>query len=287
MAETKNIEVRYGIHPEHGKALDTEGLRREFLISDLFKAGTLKLVYSHTDRIIVGGAVPVEEMRLAADKKIIGAEYLLERRELGVLNIGKPGEVLVDGTVYSLDRLDSLYVGKGSKDIRFRSKDGKNPAKFYFLSGMAHVQLPTRRVTIQDARKVPLGTIEESNKRTINQVLHPDVLPTCNLMMGITQLEPGSVWNTMPTHTHERRMEVYLYLDMENDAVVFHLMGRPGETRHLVVRNEEAVISPSCRSIQESALGITLSYGEWWERIRPLAIWMKYQWRPYGRRNRL
>ena len=245
MAETKNFEVRYGIHPEHGKALDTEGLRREFLISDLFKAGTLKLVYSHTDRIIVGGAIPVEEMRLAADKKIIGAEYLLERRELGVLNIGNPGEVLVDGTVYALDRLDSLYVGKGSKDIRFRSKDGKNPAKFYFLSGMAHVQLPTRRVTIQDARKVPLGTIEESNKRTINQVLHPDVLPTCNLMMGITQLEPGCVWNTMPTHTHERRMEVYLYLDMEKDAVVFHLMGRPGETRHLVVRNEEAVISPS------------------------------------------
>jgi 4-deoxy-L-threo-5-hexosulose-uronate ketol-isomerase len=202
-------------------------------------------VYSHIDRIIVGGVVPISEIRIEADRKTLGSEYLLERRELGVLNLGGPGEVLVDGISYPLDYLDALYVGKGSKDVLFKSLNPKKPARFYFLSGMAHMSLPTRRVTIQEAKKVPMGSLEESNKRTIYQFLHPDVLPTCNLVMGVTRLEPGSVWNTMPTHTHERRMEVYLYFDIAPDAVVFHLMGVPTETRHLVVRNEEAVISPS------------------------------------------
>jgi len=245
MSTDSALDVRYGIHPEHGKALDTDGLRREFLIQDLFVPGKLKWVYSHIDRIIVGGVVPLSEIRIEADKKTLGSEYLLERREMGILNLGESGEVTMDGSVYRLDHLDALYVGRGSKDIRFRSMDTKKPAKFYFLSGMAHAAFPTRRVTLQEAKKVPLGSGEECNKRTIYQILHPDVLPTCNLVMGFTRLEPGSVWNTMPTHTHERRMEVYLYFDMAPDAVVFHLMGAPTETRHLVVRNEEAVISPS------------------------------------------
>jgi 4-deoxy-L-threo-5-hexosulose-uronate ketol-isomerase len=245
MSTDSAFEIRHGIHPEHGKALDTEGLRREFLIQDLFVPGKLKWVYSHIDRIIVGGAVPLPEIRIEADKKTLGSEYLLERREMGILNLGESGEVTVDGSAYRLDHLDALYVGRGSKEIRFRSMDTKKPAKFYFLSGMAHATFPTRRVTLQEAKKVPLGSGEESNKRTIYQILHPDVLPTCNLVMGFTRLEPGSVWNTMPTHTHERRMEVYLYFDIAPDAVVFHIMGAPTETRHLVVRNEEAVISPS------------------------------------------
>lgn len=245
MSKDVAFEIRYGIHPTHGKTLDTEGLRREFLIQDLFVPGKLKWIYSHIDRIIVGGVVPIPEIRLEADKKTLGSEYLLERREMGVLNLGEPGEVTVDGNSYRLDHLDALYVGKGNKDITFTSLDPKKPAKFYFLSGMAHTSFPTRMVTVRDAKKVPMGSLEESNKRTIYQILHPDVLPTCNLVMGVTRLEPGSVWNTMPTHTHERRMEVYLYFDVAPDAVVFHLMGTPTETRHLVVRNEEAVISPS------------------------------------------
>lgn len=245
MSKDATFEIRYGIHPEHGKALDTEGLRREFLFQDLFVPGKLKWIYSHIDRIIVGGAVPLSEIRIEADKKTLGSEYLLERREMGVLNLGDPGEVTVDGSSYRLDHLDALYVGKGGKDIRFKSLDPTKPAKFYFLSGMAHTTFPTRRVTIQESKKVPMGTAEESNKRTIYQVIHPDVLPTCNLVMGFTRLEPGSVWNTMPTHTHERRMEVYLYFDVAPDAVVFHLMGAPAETRHVVVRNEEGIISPS------------------------------------------
>ncbi|GAB4223072.1 MAG: 5-dehydro-4-deoxy-D-glucuronate isomerase [Spirochaetales bacterium] len=245
MAGTEGFDIRYGIHPEHGKALDTEGLRREFLIQGLFHPGKIRWVYSHVDRIIVGGCIPVEEMKLEVDRSTLGADYLLERRELGILNLGGKGEVSVDGTAYPLGHLDALYVGKGCKDIRLRSADPREPARFYFLSGPAHMTYPTRTVSMAEAKKVHLGSVEESNKRTIYQVLHPDVLPTCNLVMGFTRLEAGCVWNTMPTHTHERRMEVYLYFDVAPDAVVFHLMGAPTETRHLVVRNEEAVISPS------------------------------------------
>ncbi len=245
MGETLSLEIRHNIHPEHAKTLDTEGLRREFLVQGLFVPGRVKLVYSHIDRIIVGGAVPSPELKLDIDKKLIGAEYLLERRELGLINLGGPGEVIVDGLSYPLGRLDSLYVGKGSRSIVLRSRDNGNPAKFYFLSGMAHATFPTRRVTLEEARKIPLGSLETSNKRTIYQMIHPAVLPTCNLVMGVTCLDVGSVWNTMPPHTHERRMEVYLYFDLPQNAVVFHLIGEPRETRHIVVRNEEAVIAPS------------------------------------------
>ena len=239
------MEIRHGVHPEHGKTFDTDKMRKEFLIRDLFVPGQLKLVYSHIDRVLVGGAVPKPEVALAVDKKVIGAEYLLERRELGVINLGGDGGMTIDGKAYDLGHFDAMYVGKGSREIVFKSANSANPAKFYFVSGPAHKEFPTKLVKLADAKHLKLGTDQECNKRTLNQMIHPDVVQSCNVVMGLTQLEPGSVWNTMPCHTHERRMEVYLYLDVPEDAVVFHLMGAPAETRHLVVRNEEAVISPS------------------------------------------
>ena len=239
------MEIRHGVHPEHGKTFDTEKMRKEFLIQDLFETDELTLVYSHIDRIIVGGVVPKIDIPLMADKKTVGADYLLERRELGILNLGEAGRVSVDGTVYELEKLEALYAGKGSREITFASRDPKTPAKFYLVCGQAHKEFPTRIIRKADAKQVRLGSDEECNRRTIFQVIHPDVLPSCNLVMGYTRLEPGNVWNTMPCHTHERRMEVYLYFEVSENAAVFHLMGEPAETRHLVVRNEEAVISPS------------------------------------------
>jgi 4-deoxy-L-threo-5-hexosulose-uronate ketol-isomerase len=239
------MEIRHGVHPEHGKTFDTEKLRKEFLIKDLFVDNELKLVYSHIDRIIVGGAVPKSEITLQADKKTIGTDYLLERRELGILNLGETGSVAVDGKFYELGKLEALYVGKGSRQVAFTSKDPESPAKFYLVCGQAHKEFSTRLIRSADAKQVHLGSDEECNKRTIFQVIHPDVLPSCNVVMGYTRLEPGSVWNTMPCHTHERRMEVYLYFDVPENAVVFHLMGEPAETRHIVVRSDEVVISPS------------------------------------------
>jgi 4-deoxy-L-threo-5-hexosulose-uronate ketol-isomerase len=240
------METRYAIHPDQAKSLDTAGLRREFLIQELFQAGALKLLYSHVDRMLVGAAVPTTDvLKLEADRRTLGAEYFLERRELGVLNLGGPGEVSVDGERFTMARLDGLYVGKGHRTVEFGSAQSSRPAKFYFASGMAHQELPTALVTDQMAKHVVLGSAEAANRRTIHQVIHPDVVKTCSLVMGFTCLEPGSVWNTMPCHTHERRMEVYLYFDVPDDAVVLHLMGQPAETRHIVMRNEEAVISPS------------------------------------------
>jgi 4-deoxy-L-threo-5-hexosulose-uronate ketol-isomerase len=240
------MEIRHPIHPDGGKALDTEGLRREFLIPGLFSPASITLVYSHFDRIIVGGAVPTTaKIGLEANRSLIGSDHLLDSRELGIIDLGKDGQVIVDGTTYPLGRLDALYVGKGAKSIEFASKNAKDPAKFYLLSGMAHKEFPTTLIGKDRAKQVKMGSRDESNMRTINQVIHPDVVRSCNLMMGYTCLEPGSVWNTMPCHTHQRRMEVYFYFDVQDTAVVFHLMGTPTETRHIVVRNEEGVISPS------------------------------------------
>ncbi len=240
------MEVRHGVHPEHAKTFDTGKMREEFLVRDLFRPGKLKLVYSHIDRIIVGGAVPGDgEILLEADRKTIGADYLLERRELGVLNMGGPGTVSVDGKTYELGNLEALYVGKGGRRVSFSGADPAVPAKFYLVCGQAHAEFPTRPIRAGDAKQVRLGSVGECNRRTIYQLIHPDVLPTCNLVMGVTRLEPGSVWNTMPCHTHQRRMEVYLYFDIPADAVVFHLMGEPRETRHIVVRDGDAVVSPS------------------------------------------
>jgi 4-deoxy-L-threo-5-hexosulose-uronate ketol-isomerase len=240
------MQTRYAIHPDQAKSLDTEALRREFLIQRPFQAGAVNLVYSHVDRMLVGGALPTTgALELEADRKTLGVDYFLERRELGVLNLGGPGKVCVDGKEYALSRLDGLYVGKGSEQVEFGSTERDNPAKFYLASGVAHRGLPTTLITPQMTKQVVLGSAEEANRRTIHQVIHPDVLETCSLVMGYTCLEPGSVWNTMPCHTHERRMEVYLYFDLPKDAFVLHLMGRPDETRHILMRNEEAVICPS------------------------------------------
>jgi 4-deoxy-L-threo-5-hexosulose-uronate ketol-isomerase len=241
-----NLEIRNPIHPDHGKQLDTEGLRKEFLIKGLFEDGKLTLVYSHIDRIIAGGAVPKSEaLALSIGKETIGADYFLERRELGVINLGGEGTVTVDGAAFPMGRLEGLYVGKGSKSVELSSSNPKSPAKFYLLSAMAHKELPTTLVCREKAKRVKAGSAAECNARTIYQVIHPDVVQSCSLVMGYTSLDEGSAWNTMPCHTHVRRMEVYLYFDLTKDTVVFHLMGEPSQTRHIVVRNEEAVICPS------------------------------------------
>lgn len=249
------MEVRTAASPKDVKHYTTDRLREEFLIQDLFIPGEIKLVYSHIDRIITGAAVPVEPLTLTAGAEL-RANYFLERREMGIINVGGKGTVTVDGKVYTLDYKDGMYIGKGAEDIVFASIDGAEPAKFYLNSAPAHTSYPTvaikmegeaseDTVIIKDENKVELGCLEESNHRVINKYILPGQVESCQLVMGMTALNPGSVWNTMPCHTHDRRMEVYLYFEMPEDAFVMHYMGEPQETRHLVVRNEEAVISPS------------------------------------------
>ena len=239
------MDVRHALHPDQARQLDTEGLRSHFLIQRLFEPGRLKLVYSYYDRLIVGGAVPEKPLELKVDKSVIGGEYLLERRELGVINIGGPGTVSVDGKDFHLEPRDGLYVGLGARALILSSADGGKPARFYLLSAPAHRELPATRIAIRQAQPTRLGSEEQSNRRTIYKYIHPEGVRSCQLVMGLTILEPKNVWNTMPTHTHPRRVEVYLYFDLPPDALVFHLMGAPEETRHLVVRSEEAVLSPS------------------------------------------
>ncbi len=239
------MEVRYDTHPNDAMYYTTEELREHYLIENLFEKGKINTVYSHVDRIIVGGATPGKDaLKLEAGDELRAA-YFLERRELGIINIGAPGKVTLDGVEYKLGNKDGLYVGMGTKDVVFESDDEANPAKFYFNSAPAHKTYPTVFIDMEKANKRPIGAMEDSNKRTIYQYIHPAVLQTCQLSMGLTKLEEGSMWNTMPCHTHERRMEVYLYFDLPEDAAVFHLMGQPQETRHIVMKNEQAVISPS------------------------------------------
>lgn len=240
-----NLEIRYANHPEDSKYYTTEELRNNYLIEKLFVENKAALVYSHIDRIIAGGIMPVgEKIKLSAGKEL-GVSYFFQRREAGIINIGGKGKVTIDGNEFILDNADGLYIGMGSKDVTFESENINSPAKFYFNSSPAHKAFSTRIITLEQARKVKLGEKENLNVRTINQYIHPDVCESCQLVMGMTILEPGSVWNTMPAHTHERRMEVYMYFNMDNEARVFHLMGQPQETRHIVMANEQAVISPS------------------------------------------
>ena len=249
------MELRTACSPEDMKHYTTERLRKEFLIQDLFVPGEIKLVYSHIDRIITGACMPQTPVRLTAGEEL-RAEYFLQRREMGVINIGAKGSIIVDGREYPVDHKDGMYIGMGAKDIVFKSEDAQNPAKFYINSVPAHTSYPTVLikldgepedgvVIIKKENKVELGTLEESNHRVINKYILPGQVESCQLVMGMTALMPGSVWNTMPCHTHDRRMEVYLYFDISEDAFVMHYMGEPTETRHIVVRNEEAVISPS------------------------------------------
>ena len=241
------MQIRQPVHSDHARTLDTEGLRRHFLVEDLFQADAATLTYSQIDRIIVGGIHPVTAaVRFAPELgRHTGTDFFLQRRELGLINIGGAARVTVDCTVFDVGAREALYIGQGARDVAFESADAKAPARLYFNCAPAHTAYPHRKVTLAEASPETLGSPETSNRRTIHKFLVPDVLPTCQLLMGMTQLEPGSLWNTMPCHTHERRMEVYFYFDMSEDAAVFHMMGEPAQTRHLVVRNEQAVISPS------------------------------------------
>ncbi len=239
------MELRMASNPRDVKTYDTDRLREEFLIDGLFQADEVKMVYSHIDRIITGGAMPVRGALTLNAGAELRAEYFLQRRELGVINIGGAGVVAVDGTRYELRHKDGMYIGMGAKDIRLESASSAEPAKFYFNSAPAHKTYPTVLIKPEDCVKVELGTLEESNHRTICKYILPGQVESCQLVMGMTSLKPGSVWNTMPCHTHDRRMEVYLYFDLPEDAIVMHYMGEPTETRHIVMRNEQAVISPS------------------------------------------
>ena len=241
------MDVRQSIHSEHAKNLDTAGLRREFLIEKIFEADNYTLTYSHIDRIIIGGVMPVQQSVTIGEEvgKQLGVSYFLERRELGVINVGGPGLIDVEGKTWEIGHQEALYVGQGTKRVIFRSSDANHPAKFYYNSAPAHTRYPDKKITLEDAVQATLGDAATSNRRTINKFIVPDVLPTCQLTMGLTRLDDGNLWNTMPCHTHERRMEVYFYFDMPDDSAVFHMMGQPQETRHLLVHNEQAVISPS------------------------------------------
>ncbi len=250
------MELRTAASPRDVKHYTTQRLREEFLIPQLFFVDEVKLVYSHIDRIITGGVMPVKEMILLKAGEELRTEYFLERREMGVINIGGAGKIIVDGREYMVGYKEGMYLGMGVKDITFASVDSSVPAKFYLNSAPAHTSYPTVLirpegeaedgvVIVKDSNKVELGSLEDSNHRTICKYILPGQVESCQLVMGMTSLEPGSVWNTMPSHTHDRRMEVYLYFDMPEDAFVMHYMGEPTETRHIVVRNEQAVISPS------------------------------------------
>lgn len=240
------MDIRYAVTPADSKQYDTERLRKEYLIDNLFVPGTLNMTYSHIDRMITGGAIPTKEaIKLEGERKDIGADYFLERREIGIINVGPKGIITVDGTDYEMDSKDCLYVGLGNKEVCFKSADPANPARFYFNSCPAHKQYPTEKVAISNAEPNHLGSITFSNERTIYKYIHQAGIQSCQLVMGMTLLKPSNMWNTKPSHTHNRRSEVYFYFDMPEDGVVFHMMGEPQETRHVVVRNEQSVISPS------------------------------------------
>jgi 4-deoxy-L-threo-5-hexosulose-uronate ketol-isomerase len=257
------IDLRHSVHPDHAETCDTEQLRENFLIENLFPKDAFSTTYLHDDRMMVMTCSPgAKAIGFTAEQTtLLRSEYLLERRELGVFNIGGSGVVEVDGQAFTLDRLDGLYVGRGNQKITFKSVDKKNPAKFYMNSAPAHVQHPTQFFKASDMPPDHLGTQEIANRRRLTKVIHPGSAPSCQLVMGFTQMESGSVWNTMPPHLHDRRMEVYLYFDLAPDAAVVHLMGRPEATRHLVVRNEQCIVSPPW-SIH-SGVGTT-AYGFIW-----------------------
>ena len=239
------LHVRYPSHPEDAKHYTTERLRRDFLIETVFQPDEAVFTYSHFDRIIAGGVMPVHQAVELTGSKELASDTFLERREMGCINVGGAGRITVDGTAYDLGPLDGLYVGMGAREIRLESAVPAAPAKFYINTCPAHKTYPNVKVDIAKAAKRPLGATETCNKRVINQYFHPDVMNSCQLCMGLTALEPGSNWNSMPCHTHERRMEIYTYFEIPENNVVFHLMGQGDETRHIVMQNFDAVISPS------------------------------------------
>jgi len=238
------MDIRETSHPNEFKSYSTDRIRREFLIQNMFVPGKIKLTYSLYDRMIAGGICPDQALSLEPHKDL-GTDYFLERREMGAINVGAPGTVSTDGQEYVLNRTDGLYIGKGAKQVVFSSADTAHPARFYVLSAPAHKQYPTTKIEIGQTERVELGAPEAANVRTLHKYIHPDGAQSCQLCMGMTKIAPHSVWNSMPCHTHGRRMEVYFYFDLPENSVLLHLMGQPDETRHIVVRNEEAVISPN------------------------------------------
>ena len=238
------MEIRNAANPKDVKGYDTDRLREDFLIRGLFKPDELKMVYSHIDRIIVGGVCPVKPVKLRGEEELKTA-FFLERREMGVINVGPQGTVTIDGVKHDLNTKDGLYIGMGAREVWFASVDPNQPAHFYFNSTPAHQTYPTQKIELSQTEANHLGSLSDSNERTIHKYIHPQGVKSCQLVMGMTILEPNNVWNSMPCHTHARRMEVYFYFNLPENAMVVHLMGEPTETRHLMLHNEEAVISPS------------------------------------------
>ncbi len=239
------LDIRYNNHPEDSKKYDTAKLRERYLISQVFAPNDILMTYSHHDRIIAGGVMPIEKVIQLPVTKDLGTDYFLERRELGIINIGGPGWIELDGEHYEMAAKDGFYVGSGVKIVKFASTNQLNPAKYYLNSAPAHKHYPSTHIPFSKANPNKTGSAKTLNERTIFQYVHPAVCESCQLVMGMTILASGSVWNTMIAHTHERRMEVYFYFNMDKDTRVFHFMGQPDETRHLVIENEQAVISPS------------------------------------------
>lgn len=240
------MEVRYSPDLEGFKKLDTDELRKSFLIDSLFVKNQIPMVYSDVDRSITGSAVPVgKSLKLTASKKEMAADYFAERRELGFINIGGKGTITIDKKNYVMNNIDALYVGRGAKNISFKSANAKKPAMFYFVSYPAHTSYPNKQIKLEDAESVKLGSLADSNARTIHKYILPGKVETCQLVMGLTILEEGSVWNTMPAHTHQRRSEVYMYFGLRKDSMVVHMLGEAEETRHIIMRDKQAVLSTS------------------------------------------
>lgn len=239
-----NSEIRYAAHPEDVKHYDTARIRENYLMETVFSADEVNILYSMHDRMIAGGAMPVDEVLELQPIDILRSSFFLSRREIGIFNVGGKGRVKAGDKVYELDYKEALYLGKGDRKVTFESLDASAPAKFYFCSSPAHTEYPDHLTTRADAVKMELGSLEESNHRIINRMLVKEVVQTCQLQMGMTELMPGSTWNTMPAHTHERRMEVYFYFEVPQDQAVCHFMGQPQETRHIWMSNEQAVVSP-------------------------------------------
>lgn len=240
------MEVRYSPDKNGFKRFTTDELRKSFLIESLFVKNKIPMVYSDIDRSITGSVVPSgKSLKLAATKKEMAADFFTERREIGIINIGNKGSIVVNKKEYKMANRDGLYIGRGSKKIEFKSANAKKPAMFYFVSYPAHTSYPDNHIKFSQSTPVKLGSLKESNARTIYKYIHPGTMPTCQLVMGLTELEEGSVWNTMPAHTHQRRSEVYMYFNLKPDSYVLHILGEPTQTRHVIIRNQQAVLSTS------------------------------------------
>lgn len=238
-------EIRYNTNPKDAKHYDTARLREEYLVEDLMNEDAVKMIYTHYDRMILGGAVPVKESLNLEPMDYQKAEFFLQRREMGIFNAGEKGRVTADGETYELDFKDALYIGRGVKRVTFESENASAPARFYFNSALAHVSYPNKKVLRSEANPVYLGSKENSNERVLNQYIVTGIVDTCQLMLGYTEVKSGNAWNTMPCHLHPLRMEAYFYFELPRDQAICHIMGQPDETRHLWLQNEQAVISPS------------------------------------------